>query len=61
MKQCIRLLVFGTLTAVLQVLIASTPPHAYAEGGTWPPVGELVGATPLAMAIDCHYAYVATE
>ena len=42
-------------------LLLVAPHAAHAEGGTWPPVGQLAGGTPGDVAVQGDYAYVAAE
>ena len=53
-----RLLVSASLLCLMFV-VAGAP--ANAEGGTWPPVGQLAGGLPQAVAVKGDYAYVAAD
>ena len=54
---CARLLVLVIFAFSSFALLTACPP-AGAEGGNWPPVGQLAGGLPEAVAIQGDYAYV---
>ena len=50
--------VTGALLSLVCLLAARCPAHS--ESGTWPPIGQLAGGIPLAVAVQGSYAYVAS-
>jgi hypothetical protein len=54
----VRALVVVGLLYIWAGLLA---PIASAEGGTWPPIGQLAGGLPHDVAIQGNYAYVAAD
>jgi len=55
---CARLLVLVIFAFSSFALLTACPP-AGAEGGNWPPVGQLAGGLPHHVAVQGNYAYVA--
>jgi hypothetical protein len=43
---------------VVTIIAAALPASVHAEGGTWPPVGQLAGGEPRGVAVQGDYAYV---
>jgi hypothetical protein len=53
--------VYLSIPVVALLILLVTGAQAHAEGGTWPPVGQLAGGTPLKVAVQGDYAYVASK
>ncbi len=52
---------FTGAVGLVHLLLATVPHYADAEGGTWPPIGQLAGGPPRNIAVQGDYAYLAVD
>ncbi|UCH33402.1 MAG: carboxypeptidase regulatory-like domain-containing protein [Armatimonadota bacterium] len=59
MKSAVRIAPVVSFIGLLVVIAGAVAPPVGAEGGTWPPEGQLVGGIPYDVVVQDGYAYVA--